>query len=692
MAWLEKLFRRDVQPPGEAAKQGRQWRDRGNAQLEAGDLPGAESSYRAALAIDPMDPLAHVNLGFVLSQQQRPKEAFAALSQALHLDSNNADCHYLLGGLHEERLDFSNAATHYQRAFELKPDFELACRDACRALFHLSQIDRARHLLAAGFALNPTFADFHFYQGNLHLAEKRLDLALASYRQALALGADYSALHGFAGGILLQQGDVAAALGHLQKAVELDPHNTDAIHDIGVIFHRIGRMEQAIEQQRRVISLHPDFLQAHSCLLFALSFAQGSTQQDYFKAARHYGERARLRVDPAFAPALALCSKTPQPLRVGWVSGDLRAHAVASFLEGVLDHLADEPLVLIAFSNNPLNDAVTERLRPKFAQWHDIAGLSDLEAARLIQACRVDVLIDLSGHTAHNRLPVFAYRPSPVQVSWLGYFASTGLAEMDYLLSDPLSSPETSQEYHTERIWRLPQTRLCMTPPQPTVERTVGALPAATLGYITFGSFQSIAKINDRVLEAWSQVMMGVPGSRLRLQIRHLEQGSLRDDLLARLLRAGISLDRLDLHGGSHTAAYFAAHNAIDLILDTFPYPGGTTTAQALWMGVPTVTLQGDTLLACQGASMLRNAGLTEWVANDVSDYVARAIRWAGDLPALARLREQLRPQVLSSPLFDGPLFAHHLALALRGMHQERLGLPSGPAAAGGQEAPRRTA
>ncbi len=671
-AWFKSRFERAGFVPSAAARRSRQWRDHGNALLSRGDLHGAESSYRTAISMDPLDALAHVNLGFVLGQQRRHEDALAVLNTGLNLDPNSADCHYLLGGLHEELLDFASAAQDYRRALELRPDFALACRDACRVLFHLARMTEASDVLATGLALNPTFADLHFYQGNLHLAGKQLRLALASYRAALDLGADYSALHGFIGGILLQKNEIASALTHLQRAVELDPFNTEAQHDLGVIFHRLGQMEQAIEQQQIAISQRPELLQAHSCLLFALSFAIDSKPQEYFKAAQHYGERARIQAGSAFSSVLRLNSQTQRPLRIGWVSGDLRSHAVALFLEGVLGSLASEQLVLIAFSNNPFNDAVTERLRLKFAQWHDIANLSDLQTAQLIQECNVDILIDLSGHTAHNRLPVFAYRPAPVQVSWLGYFASTGLAEMDYLLSDPFSLPATWQKYFTERIWYLPHTRLCMTPPQPGVLHAVGQLPAATLGHITFGCFQSLAKINDKVLETWSKVMMGVPGSRLRMQIRHLEQTSVRDDLLARLLRAGIPLDRVSLHGGTQADGYFAAHNEVDLILDTFPYPGGTTTAEALWMGVPTVTLKGESLLARQGASMMLSAGLVEWIATNELDYVERAIRLASDIPALCRLREGLRQQVLSTPLFDCSLFASHLAEALRGMYQER--------------------
>lgn len=672
LGWIKSKVQRFVSRPGASVDPGGHQRLAGNALLAEGDVRGAEKCYRVAVSTDSLNPLAHINLAFVLIQQERSDEALAELNLALNLDANSADCHYLLGGLLEGRFDFANAALHYSRAFELKPDFELACRDTCRALFQLGRVAEAGKLIAAGLTLNPNFADFHFYQGNLYLAENLLDSALVSYRSAINLGADYPALHGFVGGILLQKNEIHTALTHLQRAVQLDPGNTEAHHDLGVVFHRLGLIEQAIQQQRIAVAQDPDLLQAHSCLLFALSFVVGGKPHEYLAAAQHYGERARRAVGSTF-PSHPFRNLQPgQPFCIGWVSGDLRAHAVALFLEGVIECLVDEPLELIAFSNNPYDDEVTERLRARFSQWYDIASLSDLQAAMLIQNCQVDVLVDLSGHTAHNRLPVFAYRPARVQVSWLGYFASTGLAEMDYLLADRLSVPEERQSYFTERIWYLPQTRLCMKSVYAAEDYPVGRLPATVVGHVTFGCFQAIAKISNEVLRAWGKVIAGVPGSRLRMQIRHLEQAGVREDLLQRLSQAGIAPNRVSLHSGTQTAAYLNAHNEVDLILDTFPYPGGTTTSEALWMGVPTVTLQGDSLLARQGASMLHNAGLPDWIATDEPDYVRRAINFASNLQALGHLRAQLRQQVLASPLFDTKRFAADLLAALRGMHRDR--------------------
>ena len=666
------ILNRNVRTSAQAHALGERLRREGNALLAQGALQEAELCYRQAVAADPEVPSFHISLGFVLMQMQRWDEAQTELNKADNIDANNADCHYMLAELAERRLDFEKAAEHFQLAFELNVEFELACRDACRVLFMLGRIDDCRTQLIAGLALNPLNGDFHFYQGNLHLTEKNADLALESYRKALSLGADHAALHCFIGRILQQKGEIEAARRHMTRSIELDPSLAEAHHGLGVVNYHYGYFDQAIADQRNAIALDPSLLHAHTCLLFGLSFTPGCSPQQYLRQARIFGDAARLSASPPLPPANTLHHFAERrPLRIGWVSGDFRFHPVASFLEGILTHLAKEPLVLIAFSNNPQNDAVTDRLRGLMTEWHDIWGMSDFDAASLIRSLQVDVLIDLSGHTSHTRLPVFAWRPAPTQVSWMGYFASTGLAEIDFFLADEYSVPQEWTPYFSERIWHLPETRLCMTAPQ-GVELPVGYLPSQSAGFVTFGCFQALGKINDAVLGAWSKIMARLPNSRLRIQVRNLDYPGVRSNLIRRLEDAGIEQVRVSLYGRTQYQSYLEAHGEVDMILDTFPYPGGATTADALWMGVPTVTIKGESLLARQGASILHTAGLGEWIADNEAQYIDLAVERAQDIGGLAELRCRLRQQALASPLFDGQRFANSFLVALHKMHEER--------------------
>jgi predicted O-linked N-acetylglucosamine transferase (SPINDLY family) len=273
------------------------------------------------------------------------------------------------------------------------------------------------------------------------------------------------------------------------------------------------------------------------------------------------------------------------------------------------------------------------------------------------------VLLDLSGHTARNRLPVFAYRPAPAQATWLGYAATTGLAEMDCLLADPWTLPERLEPDFTETIVRLPETRLCFTPP--AAQAPVAPPPALRNGFVTFGCFNDLAKINDAVAALWVRVLAAVPGSRLLLKAGQLAEPAMRQRTAERFAALGLDPARLDLEGPEPRADYLAAYGRMDIALDPFPYPGGATSAEGLWMGVPLVTLAGESFLARQGVGILMNAGLADWVAADADGYVATAAARAADLAALAGLRASLRAQVLASPLCDAARFARHLEDAL---------------------------
>jgi predicted O-linked N-acetylglucosamine transferase (SPINDLY family) len=280
----------------------------------------------------------------------------------------------------------------------------------------------------------------------------------------------------------------------------------------------------------------------------------------------------------------------------------------------------------------------------------------------------IDILVDLSGHTGGNRLRLFARKPAPVQVTWLGYVATTGLQAMDYILCDRYLAPVNESDHFVEKPWYLPNTRLCFTPPQDEI--VVGALPALTKGRVTFGCFNNLTKMNDAVVALWAQVLHAVPGSRLFLKSKQLNDPSLQRATLSRFAARGVAADRLALEGASSRAGYLAAYNRVDIALDPFPFTGGTTSVEGLWMGVPLITKRGDRFVAHQGESILHNVGLPEWIATDNDAYVAIAVARAADLSSLAALRVKLRSRLLASPLCDAPLFARNLEAAFRGMWQ----------------------
>lgn len=520
----------------------------------------------------------------------------------------------------------------------------------------------------------PNDAEAHYNLGNLLKGLGRLNEAEVAFREAVRLNPGHAETHYNLGVTLKALGRLADAEAVYRDTIRLKPDFAEAHSNLGNILSDLGRLVDAEAAYREALRLKPDSLEVCSNLLFCLNRNVNFLADEALLEARRFGALLSAQARPKFSDWQT--SGQSHRLRVGFVSGDLRNHPVGYFLEGVLQQLDREQFELIAFPTTPMADAVTARIRPNFDRWMPIYGKNDLEAATHIHQQGIHILFDLSGITFLNRLPVFAYRPAPVQVSWLGYFATTGVAEMDYLLADPVSVPPALECQFTEKIWHLPDTRLCFTPPFAAAERAlaVSRLPAQRNGHVTWGCYQLLAKTNTAVFRLWAQVLQRQPTSVLRWQARQFADPALQAVVLGRMQDAGIPVERVRLLGPNARQAYLESYAEVDAILDTFPFTGGTTTCEALWMGVPTLTLLGNTLIGRQGASLLTAAGLSEWVAETQDDYVAKAQTLTSDINRLATLRAGLREQVMHSPVFDAARFARNLETALWGMWAQQRG------------------
>ncbi|MBI3479314.1 MAG: tetratricopeptide repeat protein [Nitrosomonadales bacterium] len=517
--------------------------------------------------------------------------------------------------------------------------------------------------------LLPNDAEAHYNLGVTQKSLGQLDAAVASYRRAIELKPDSADAYNNLGHALQDLGQFDGAQVAYRRALELNPNYVGAHYNLGNVLRDIGRLDDAIASCRRALEIQPDFVEARSNLLFSLNYTASHDSSYCLAEAREFGLRASKKVTSRFSTWE--CADQPERLKVGIVSGDLRNHPVGYALKSLLEHLDAENIELIAYSTNPKIDAFTVLLKPYFAAWKPLYNLNDEAAARLIHADGVHVLLDLSGHTEHNRLPMFAWKPAPVQASWLGYFATTGVAEMDYLLMSEAAVPQAHQKHFTETIWYLPDTWICFTPPEITLPVT--SLPALQNGHLTFGCFQRLDKLGDAVLAAWANILTALPGAKLRMACRQLGDQAVVAEFSARLRQHGIDIARVTMQGPALSRdEYLARYAEVDVMLDSFPYPGVTTTCEALWMGVPTLTIAGDTLLARQGAGVLAAAGMNEWIANGVADYTAKAVALAGDVPRLATLRSVLRERVGTSPLYDAKRFAKNFEAALWGMYQAK--------------------
>jgi predicted O-linked N-acetylglucosamine transferase (SPINDLY family) len=466
-----------------------------------------------------------------------------------------------------------------------------------------------------------------------------------------------NALHGL--------GRPEEAVACFRQVLQLRPDYAEAYNDLGAALIALGLMQEAEHSYRRALQIRPDDAKTRHGLLVALNYRSDEPLQ-VFREHLTWAERQAATTQPD-----TVHRNPPDPdrrLRIGYVSPDFRTHSVAFFAVPLLTHHDPAAVETYGYANVAHADATTAQLQSRCHHWRDVHAMPDDQLADRIRQDGIDILVDLAGHTAGNRLAVFARKPAPIQVTYLGYPNTTGLSTIDYRLTDALADPPgTTEQWHTEKLVRLPEGFLCYAPP-PNAP-AVAPLPAATNGYITFGSFNNLAKVTPKVVELWARILKAIPGSRLEMKGRLLKEPETRERVLRQFDAHGIGRERVDLVPNvPGMANHLAYYHRLDLALDTFPYNGTTTTCEALWMGVPVITLAGRTHAGRVGVSLLTRVGLPELIAENEDDYVQRAVTLARDPERLAALRAGLRPRMTQSPLCDGPSFARHVEAAYREM------------------------
>lgn len=604
------------------------------------------------------------------------EQARRAYEHILSLGPDNAQALHLLGVLHAQAGDVSTAATLQGRAVALEPDTLPFVRDLCTTLRRGERWEDCVEAARAGLARFPNDFPLAFAlaESLYHLARfEEIPCLLASIpkghpqsRQALFLRAN--ARH--------ELHDSARAMDDYRALLlEHDAWTTPARMNLALLHKERGQVEKAFALYHEASRRDPHSLEAKATALFFRHYIPGSRPQDFHDEARQWASRFDGLPALASAQSRTTGSHAPgSPLRVGLLSGDFRAHAVGTFLLPALRALVDlcgDKIDLHLFSNNPFNDSFTQQFSDVAQQFTDIRAMDDAAAAQCIARCRPDLLLDISGLSPNCRPGVMARRPAPVQALWLGYFNTTGLDAMDWIVADRHVLPPKHDDFYVEQPLRLPASFFCYSPPTYDVH-PAGNLPARSNGYVTFGCCNDTAKLNAEVLTLWADILQRVPGSRLLLKSKPFADAAVRDAFIRRFAALDIGTERLDLRPASGHEAYFAAYRNIDLALDPFPYNGGTITCDALWMGVPVVTLSGKTFAGRMGRSVLAETGLCELVVNSPSEYADLAASLGKDLDRLAGLRHNLRQRFTDCPVCDMLQFAKDLAKALHAMASSR--------------------
>ena len=608
-----------------------------------------------ALEIEPDNALAYNNLGVALQALERQKEAEQAYRNALAHMPDYPQALSNLGVVLQSTGRKEEAEASYRRAIELKPDYTQALGNLAALVQELGRSEEAEEMYKEVIAVSPDYAEAYNNLGNLLQDKGRLEEALVNYR----------------------------------RTVEIAPKHRLAYNNMALALQDQGKLGEALASLTRQIELAPDFAEAQSARLRCFNFDPKWSPAEVYTAHTDWAAARADKFHPATKTATETHANTrdpERPLRVGYISPDFRVHSVAYFFEAVLAAHDRDAVHAICYANASQKDDMTAHLKELAGDWRETHAMNDDDVAALIRDDRIDILVDLAGHTGLNRMLTFARRPAPVQLSYLGYCCTTGLAAIDYRLSDWHSDPAGQEAVHAEAIYRLDRTFLCYTapdsapdvapPPSATATTAGGKSGAATAaresgeaGAVTFGSFNTLAKVTPEVVALWSKVLAAVPGSRFILKAKSLSDEATRVRYRALFESHGIAGERIEMLGrikgkGDHLGAY----GRVDIALDTFPYNGVTTSCEAMWMGVPVVTLEGRSHAGRLCASLLHSLGLAQLIATDEAAFVEIAQGLAEDGAALAALRADLRPRMQKSDLRDGPGLTRAIEAAYRDM------------------------
>ena len=607
----------------------------GNRSEDAGRLEAACDSYRQAVQAAPRLAAAHLNLGIALAAAG----------------------------------DLAGATRAYEAVLEIDPQHVFGNYNFATLAYMQGALDRAEALVRAALHGKADFVEAHVLLSNVLDDVGNADAAARALQEALRLNPDHAGAH-FNHALLLRRlGRADDAERAVNRAIELDPGNAAAQSLLSSILQEHGLLVDAIRPLRAAIALAPERFDLRSRELLFLNFDECVTPEELFQKHLEFGALLERAIPARFDGRHRGSLEPARRLRVGYVSGDFRVHPVALFMLPVLEHHDRNAFEIICYSCGRITDHITERIRTLCDRWVDAAEMSDAHLAEVIHADAIDILVDLSGHTGASRVPVFSEKPAPVQMTWLGYLNTTGLTRMDYRLCDVRTDPpESSTALHTEKLLALSNSQWCY---RPFIEIEASYEPPFQRnGFVTFGSFNQASKISAAMCMRWARILGRLPGSRLL--VADVSSSRKRAWIVELMEQAGIARNRVQFKPRVDLTGYYMLYHEVDMALDCYPYGGGTTTLDSLWMGVPVVSAMGPTPVSRSAGSILSCLGLDPWIADSIGEYERVALDRAADSETIASLRRSLRGRLASSVLMDEPGFVRDLEGSFRRVWAER--------------------
>jgi len=583
--------------------------------------------YKKATTCNPNYAQAYNNLGVALHKLEKISEAIENYQKAINLNNNFAEALNNLGNALIENNKSNEAITFFERALKIKPNYPEALNSIGGAYANLGNRKKAIGFIEKAIKIKPEYAEAH---------------------NSLAL--IYSDLARF-----------EEALLHFTKSIELKPYNEKFYNNFGNLLNNLGKYEEANKMYEKAINIKPNYEKAYSNLIFNLNYFYKLDQNLYLEKAKKFGLKCKpIKKNLTFKYKF---EKKPKKLRIGLVSSDFGNHPGGFFTLSTLKELRKKDFELIAYSNSNRQDEFSYHFKPLFFKWHSIEKIKDLEVVKKIFDDGIHILMELQGHSAKNRIPLFFYKAAPVQVSWLST-GTLGVSEINYLIGSSHMTPKNEEKNYVEKIWKLPNITQCFTPPDFQVK--INKLPAIDNNFITFGCVNKLTKINDHVIKLWSKILLSVDKSKLLLKNKDFDNQGIIENTFKRFEKYKVDRGRLILRGESITRKeLLQTYNEIDIALDPFPFQGNTSTCEAVWMGVPVVTLLGDRMVFHTGESINSNLKMKNWIAKKEEDYVSIAVKFASDIDYLSKIRMNLREHALQSPVFNSPPFAENFGKML---------------------------
>ena len=606
-------------------------------------------------------------VGVISHKMGKLGQAADLISRALKIKTKFPEAHNNLGTVFRDLGKLEEAIVCYQEALFYHPEYDEAYYNLGNVYKELGRLEEAIISYQKALSINPSLLYAHYNLGNVLQLAARPNDAAKSYNAAIRIKPNFAEAYNNLGNVLHEMWHLDESIINFNDAISIRPNFPEAHNNLGTVLRILGRIDEAVGHFRQAIILNPDYVDAHSNLLCTEQYRTNVTPERLKELHVAWDQQHGI---PLYTEWLDHKNTwdSDRPLRVGLVSPSLRRHPVGYFVIGFLEHRPVGNIETFCYSERKPDD-MTERLMSLSDNWFDTRGISDAVLTNRIQSDKIDILIDLAGHAVGNRLLVFARKPAPIQIEWVAYVGTTGLSAMDYLMVDRWHVPEGSEHHYTEKIFRLPDGYHSYDPPEYAPQ--VGPLPYEKNGFITFGCFNNPAKCNSDAIKTWAEILRLVPNSRMLLKYGNMDGRSARERIYGCFGEYGINESRVILEGASPHIELLSRYNDVDIALDTFPYVGGLTTCEAIWMGVPVVTFPGKTFAGRHSYSHLSNIGVFDLICRDVDNYIIKAIELANDVPRLKEFRLRLRNIMSQSNFCNGKKFANDFSAGLRQIWQE---------------------